>query len=193
MAARWSVRNQAAMRGDHDAEQGGQRGEAEDGGEQQPGRAGDGADRPRQAPHDAERGRHALAALEAQPHREHVPEHGTRGGADGGELADLVGDQHGDHALQRIEQQGRGGELLAAGAQHVGGADVARSDRCGCRRALRRASAAGRTGSSPAGSPSGTAPAAGPGSRSSPRLRGARPCSWSNRCRTWSAGRSARW
>ena len=40
----------------------------------------------------------------------------------------LAGDQHRHHALQRIEQQGGGRQPLAAGAQHVGRADIARAD-----------------------------------------------------------------
>jgi len=38
-------------------------------------------------------------------------------------------DPDGQCTLKTIEQQGSGGEPLAAGAQHVGRADIARSDR----------------------------------------------------------------
>ena len=37
-------------------------------------------------------------------------------------------DEHGRGALQRVEQERQRGEALVAGAQHVGGADVARAD-----------------------------------------------------------------
>ena len=42
--------------------------------------------------------------------------------------ADPMPDEHGRGALQRVEQQRQRGEALVAGAQHVGGADVARAD-----------------------------------------------------------------
>ena len=42
--------------------------------------------------------------------------------------ADPVPDEHGRGALERIEQQRQRGEALVAGAQHVGGADVAGAD-----------------------------------------------------------------
>ena len=44
-------------------------------------------------------------------------------------------DQHRDRALAAIEQQRRRGQPLAAGAQHVGRADIARSDRAQIARA----------------------------------------------------------
>ena len=53
-------------------------------------------------------------------------------GAEAGEQAEVrppqAGDQHGGRALQHVEQEGGGGEPLVAGAQHVGGADVAGAD-----------------------------------------------------------------
>ena len=38
-------------------------------------------------------------------------------------------DQHRDGAFEHVAEQGRGGQAFAAGAQHVGGADIARADR----------------------------------------------------------------
>jgi hypothetical protein len=43
-------------------------------------------------------------------------------------LGHPIDHQHGEGALERIEQQRRGREALAAGAQHVGGAEVAGAD-----------------------------------------------------------------
>jgi hypothetical protein len=40
-----------------------------------------------------------------------------------------AGQPHGHAAFQQIEQQGARRQALAPGAQHIGGADVARSDR----------------------------------------------------------------
>jgi hypothetical protein len=45
----------------------------------------------------------------------------------GGE--ELTGDEHRDKPLAGIEQQRRGGHPAIAGAQHIGGTDIARSDR----------------------------------------------------------------
>ena len=42
--------------------------------------------------------------------------------------AEAAGDQHGGRALQRVEQQRRGGKPLVAGAQHIGRADIAGAD-----------------------------------------------------------------
>src|SRR4051812_40891645 len=42
---------------------------------------------------------------------------------------DVAGDHHGHGALERVEQQGRGGKALAPRAQHVRGADAAGADR----------------------------------------------------------------
>ncbi len=51
-------------------------------------------------------------------------------GAKSGRKREVVaieaGERDGGGALQRVTQQGRGSEPLAAGAQHVGGADIAR-------------------------------------------------------------------
>jgi hypothetical protein len=41
---------------------------------------------------------------------------------------ELFGHDHGQRALEGIEQQRRGGELLVAGPQHVGRADIAGPD-----------------------------------------------------------------
>ena len=124
---------------DHDGDGGDQRrqrGIAPDHGGRRPHQAEQDAGRPMQGEQRADVGGHPLAAVEAQPHGEQVAEEGAEAG-DVGELERLEGDvalghlvdqQHGKRALQRIEQQRRGGEALAAGAQHVGGADVAGAD-----------------------------------------------------------------
>ena len=44
-------------------------------------------------------------------------------------------DQHRDRALEHVGEQRRGGEALAAGAQHIGGADIAGADRADVLRA----------------------------------------------------------
>jgi hypothetical protein len=76
----------------------------------------------------AEIGGDALAALEAEPHGEEMAEEGAEAGDDGEVRPPSAGDEHRGGALQRVEQQGEGGEPLVAGAQHVGGADVAGAD-----------------------------------------------------------------
>src|SRR5690606_15148917 len=85
-------------------------------------------DGPGEAEADAERSGHALASLEPQPDREAVSEHR----ADGGESRCLgpppPREPNRQKAFRAVEQQRRRREPLAAGAQHVGGADVARAD-----------------------------------------------------------------
>jgi len=49
-------------------------------------------------------------------------DHGTRMAEQGGER------QYGGRTLQRVEHQRCGGEPFVPGAQHIGGADVARAD-----------------------------------------------------------------
>ena len=52
----------------------------------------------------------------------------------------FAGDQHSDGPLQRVAEQRRRGEALAAGAQHIGRADVAGADVADVARARRRGS-----------------------------------------------------
>jgi hypothetical protein len=83
----------------------------------------------------------ALAAAEAQPDRVAMA-HQHRAGRDQLQQAVRIVEQETHqqdrgHALARVEQEGGGGEFLVAGAQHVGGADIALS-RCARRRPFRR-------------------------------------------------------
>ena len=94
-----------------------------------------------------------LPPLKPQPDRIEMAEEG----ADRGERRELrlvrpdqPGEQHRGGALGGVEQQGRGGEPLAAGPQHIGRADIARADRAHVAERRRRGSAAARTGSRPA-------------------------------------------
>ena len=60
-----------------------------------------------------------------------MAEEGARGAGELGRRAEQQTGAATDRRrrLQRVEDKGRGGEVLAAGAQHVGRADVARADR----------------------------------------------------------------
>ena len=73
----------------------------------------------------------------------------------------------------RRRRPGSARQRLAAGAQHVGRADIARADLRGCRPARRAGSATGRTGSSPADSRSTAAAMIGGHRRSAPALENA--------------------
>ena len=73
-------------------------------------------------------GRDALAAAEPDPGRGAMPDHGGHAGEQREQQPPLPGDQHRDRALAAVEQQGARGDVLAAGAQHVGRADVAGAD-----------------------------------------------------------------
>ena len=109
----------------------------------------------------AEIGGDALAALEARAR----PGRGGRGTRrarrrsppSGAERP--AGDEHRDGALQRVGDQRRRGEVLPAGAQHVGRADVARADGADVAEAGEAASGSGRRGSSRADSRSAKAAA----------------------------------
>jgi hypothetical protein len=83
---------------------------------------------PGQADQHAEIGGDALAALEPEPDREEMTEKGAEAGPDRQVRRKMACYQHGGRALQRIEQQCRGGKALVAGAQNIGGADVAGAD-----------------------------------------------------------------
>ena len=73
----------------------------------------------------------ALAALEAEPDREEVAEEGAEPGDERGVASppNASRDQHRGGALEHVAEQRRGGEALAAGAQHIGRADIAGADR----------------------------------------------------------------
>src|SRR5438309_1417986 len=77
---------------------------------------------------DAEIGRDPLAALETEPDGREVADQGGDGGELHGDREQPGGHHHGGAPLRHVEQQSGGGEALAAGPQHVGGADIARAD-----------------------------------------------------------------
>src|SRR5690606_9280132 len=83
---------------------------------------------PGQPDQHAEIGGHALAALEAEPDREKMADEGAEAGDDREVAPPAARDEHRDGALQGIEEKGESGEPLVAGAQHIGGADVAGAD-----------------------------------------------------------------
>ena len=86
--------------------------------------------RPEQAEQHADIGRDALAALEAEPDRKQVAEKRAEcGDHRGRRSAEVAGDDNGHGAFQHVAEQRRGGQALAAGAQHVGRADIAGADR----------------------------------------------------------------
>ncbi len=94
-----------------------------------PGRCGQQSDRPRKRDQDAEVGRDALAALEAEPHRIDVAhERGASGGNARDRPGGGAGDDNGEDALERIEKKRRRGETLAAGAQDIGRTDISGAD-----------------------------------------------------------------
>ena len=85
-------------------------------------------DRPGETEADACIGRHPLAALETEPHREAVPEdRGDRGSAFAPRPHGL-GKQDGAEPLGEVEQQRRCRDALIARAEHIGRADVAAAD-----------------------------------------------------------------
>ncbi len=83
---------------------------------------------------NAQGGGHALAALEAEKHRIQVAEEYKHSGnmhGDGGvdeRRGQLAGQPHGQPALGQVAQQGEQGSSFLAGAQHVGGARIARAE-----------------------------------------------------------------
>jgi hypothetical protein len=94
-----------------------------------PGQAGDDADRPGDREQHAQRGGDALAALEAEPDRERWPSTSEQAATEAASgPTGAIGDQDRDRALAAVEDQRRRGQALAAGAQHVGRADIARAD-----------------------------------------------------------------
>ena len=86
--------------------------------------------RPEQADQHADIGGNTFAAVEFEPDREEVAEEGAECGQHRRiGAAVIAGDDDGDRALERVADQGCRRKALAAGAQHVGGADIAASDR----------------------------------------------------------------
>ncbi len=77
---------------------------------------------------DTEESCDALAALEAEPDREDMADEGADAGGERRDRSEPGGEQHGDRALQSVEEEGRGRELPVAGAQDVGRADIAGAD-----------------------------------------------------------------
>ena len=70
-----------------------------------------------------------LPPLKAEPDREAVAEDGARPGQHRGLRAEPgVAEGRRQRALGEVEQERGQGQALAAGAQHVGGADIARAD-----------------------------------------------------------------
>ena len=86
---------------------------------------------------DAESGGDAFAAFEPQPDGEHVSQHGEESGkalhvANGGFGSEMRAEQgpqpDGRAAFEHVQQKRRRAQALAAGAEHIGGADVAAAD-----------------------------------------------------------------
>jgi hypothetical protein len=118
IAACWYLLKQTLVRARDEARR--RHGEHEDdGGHAQGGRGQDG-----------ERtggGRHALAAPEPEPDRVDVPEHGGDPGRDGRQQPrrEQLRHEHGDRALDAVEDHRDGGRAGAGRAQDVGRTDVA--------------------------------------------------------------------
>ena len=150
------ARNGAAAKDD----QRGQRGDPARRGNQQPDRAGGQPDRPGGGEQHAEAGRDPLAALEAaaRPGRGGRAPPEARPAARPPARPATAAISTAAAPFRPSSSNGRRRQPLAAGAQHVGRADIARADLRGCRPARRRGSAAGRTGSSPADSRTGQRP-----------------------------------
>src|SRR5689334_12901965 len=124
-----AVEPQEEDRGDA-CDEGRERGVAGERRDREPHEAEDEGALPGEPDQDTDIGRHALAALELEPDRKQVAEEGTEPREHGEILsAEPIGHQHRGGALERVEDQRRSGESFAAGAQHIGGADVAGSDR----------------------------------------------------------------
>ena len=86
--------------------------------------------RPSEADQRAEIGRDALAAAELEPDRIHVAEDRARSRRERRRRPKQPPRQHDrQRRLQRVERERRRRQPLAAGAQDIGGADVARADR----------------------------------------------------------------
>src|SRR6201999_924360 len=84
---------------------------------------------PIEAEEAAEVGGHALTAAELQPGRKDMAgESRTGGGEPGRRSPKMKREENRGRALQPVQHKRRGREVLATGAQHVGGADIARTD-----------------------------------------------------------------
>ena len=71
----------------------------------------------------------AFAAFEFEPDRKQMAEKSAEAGDERGiGSGEMRREQNRGGALERVAQQGRGGQTLAAGAQHIGGADIAGAD-----------------------------------------------------------------
>src|SRR5262245_52567692 len=66
--------------------------------------------------------------MEAEPHRKEMPQKGAESAEERGRFAELPADQDRGRAFQHVEEESERRELLAAGAQHIGGADIAGTD-----------------------------------------------------------------
>jgi hypothetical protein len=88
------------------------------------------------AEQEPDEGRHAFAALKAEPDRKQMAEKGAERGDDRSVAAEesvCDGDRGG--ALEHVTEKRRRGKAFSAGAQDVGGADIARADGAHIRRA----------------------------------------------------------
>ena len=80
-------------------------------------------------------GRDAFAAFEFEPHWKQVPQKGAERRRNSRFAArEMRGDGHGHSAFEHVAQKRRRGEPPAPGAQHVGGADIARTNTAHVRR-----------------------------------------------------------
>src|SRR5689334_19904617 len=78
---------------------------------------------------DPDIGGDTLAALEAKPDGKKMTGKGGKTGDETGCLAaQRLHDEDRDRSLHRIGEKGQGRELLVAGAQYIGGADIAGAD-----------------------------------------------------------------
>src|SRR3984893_17331667 len=107
-----------------------ERGAAKEKRRHQPEESEDDKNGPGEGKCDTEIGRDTLAAFEAQPDRKDVAEKSAETGRECGVgPKEIIREQHREGAFQEIAEQCRGGDPLIAGAKHIGGADIARTDR----------------------------------------------------------------
>ena len=110
-------------------EQARQRRIAGDGRDHGPDRCVDQDRDPGKSEQHTDEGRHALAALEAEPDRKQVAEESAEARDQSGLGSEhMARDQDRRGALQHVAKQGRGGQPLASGAQHIGRTDIAGAD-----------------------------------------------------------------
>src|SRR5208283_1025156 len=78
----------------------------------------------------AEKSRDPLTAPKPNPNRKQMAEkRPERGGEHGGARCEMGDGQNRDRSLQKIKQKGQRRQILAAGAQNIGRADIAGTDR----------------------------------------------------------------